>query len=168
MNVPYAAVVYGLGGGWLDPATGEKQLVARLKAIGFETGGSPYNYYDSQPIYDFLSPHPAAFRLIIGDSLGACNAPQFASMFKSIDYIAGFQPRWYGAHIPVPANVKRAHCIYDPDWIDTGGLGAYEWVLAQGNTATKLLVTQHRGAHPDDYGPMQDLIFAEVKQLIGA
>jgi hypothetical protein len=164
----FAAIIYGLGGGWLDPAGGETQLVARFKAIGIETGNSPYNYYDSQPIYDFLSPHVGHFRIIIGDSLGACNAPGYAGMFKSIDYIAGFQPSWYGAHIPVPAVVKRAHCIYDPYWIDTGGLGAYEWEVAPGNKTTKLLVTAHRGAHPDDYGYSQDIVFNEVKALVGA
>jgi hypothetical protein len=33
--------------------------------------------------------------------------------------------------------------------------------------STTLVVTEHRGAHPDDFGPMQDLIFAEVKQKAG-
>lgn len=167
MTKAYAAVIYGLGGGWLDPASGENQLIARLKAIGVDTGGSPFQYYDSQGVYNFLESHQDEITIIVGDSLGACNAPGFAGSLKTVSYIAGFQPSWYGAHVPVPSSVKRAHCIYDPFWLDTGGLGAYEWVLAPGNRTTKLLVTVHRGAHPDDYGITQDMVFDDIKGLIG-
>jgi len=162
------AVVYGLGGAWFDPQAGENYLVSRLKAIGVETGNSPYQYNDSQGVYDLLHAAPD-FRGIIGDSLGACNAPLFAQQFSGrVDYIAGFQPSVYGNHVAVTPNVVRAHCIYDPYFVDTGGLGAYCWELAAGNKTTKLMVTEHRGAHPDDYGYSQDIVFNEVKSLIGA
>lgn len=166
MKKALVAVVFGLGGSWLDPRGGEAYLVARLKATGVETGASPFQYYDTSGIMELLH-RSADFRAIIGDSLGACNAPFFAAQYgKKIDYIAGFQPSVYGQHYPVPANVAVAHCIYDPYWIDTGGLGAARWELAAGNHTTKLLVTEHRGAHPDDYGYSQNLVFAEIKHLI--
>lgn len=69
--------------------------------------------------------------------------------------------------ITLPANIKQAHCIRDPDWIDTEGLGYAQWVVADPKK-TRLLTTEHRGAHPDDTGYAQNLVFAEVKQLIGA
>jgi len=160
------AVVYGLGGKIFDPPSGQAHLLDRLKEIGIEAAF--YEHYDSQGVYDFMK-SPAEFRGIVGDSLGACNAPLFAQQYgKRVDYIAGFQPSLYGVHQPVPSNVVRAHCIYDPYWIDTGGLGAYRWELAPGNHTTKLIVTEHRGAHPDDWGYSQDMVFHEIKSLIGA
>jgi hypothetical protein len=165
------AVIYGLGGGWLDPAGGEVTLLARLKTLGLTLPPAPFNYYDSQPVYDFLK--DADWRGIIGDSFGACFGPQYAGNLApvTVDYLAGFQPSLYSTlgprPITVPANVKTAHCIRDPDWIDTGGLGYATWVAADPQK-TRLIITEHRGAHPDDTGYAQDLVFAEVKQLIGA
>ncbi len=172
MKTACVAVVFGLGGGALDPAGGESRLVARLKALGVDTGASPYQYYDTNGIVGLLrgtALGKAEFKAIVGDSLGACNAPFFAQQYgHTVDYIAGFQPSEYGMHAPVPPNVVRAHCIYDPYWIDTWGLGHAKWELAPGNRTTKLILTEHRGAHPDDWGYSQDLVFAEIKSLIGA
>lgn len=165
------AIIYGLGGGWLDPAAGEITLLARLKALGLAVPPAPLNYYDSQPVYDFLK--DADWRGIIGDSFGACFGPQYAGSLApaTVDYLAGFQPSLYSTlgpgPIAVPANVKTAHCIRDPDWIDTAGLGYATWAAADPKK-TRLIITEHRGAHPDDTGYAQDLVFAEVKQLIGA
>jgi len=169
MAVARIAIVYGLGGAAFDPLSGERHLTARLQEIGVNTGESPYQHYDSQKVYNFLKEGVALFfRGIIGDSLGACNAPLFAQNLYplTVNYIAGFQPSQYGIHCPVPRNVEVAHCIYDPVWMDTFGLGAYCWELAAGNHKTKLLVTQHRGAHPDDWGYSQELVFNEVKGLL--
>jgi hypothetical protein len=166
------AIIFGLGGSWLDPQGGEVYLAQRCKAIGLDVGPSPFTYSDSQGVYDFLK--SADWRAIIGDSFGADYGPQYAGNMApvKIDYMAGFQPSMYAddvrnGTITVPANVVTAHCIRDPDWADTGGLGYAEWV-AENAKATRLLTTEHRGAHPDDTGYAQDLVFAEIKQLIGA
>ncbi len=165
------AIIYGLGGGWLDPAAGENYLLERCKAIGLIVPPQPFAYSDSQGVYDFLK--HADWRGIIGDSFGACFGPQYAGNLApaTVDYLAGFQPSIYSTLGPgpltVPANVKVAHCIRDPDWIDTAGFGYATWVAADPKK-TRLIVTEHRGAHPDDTGYAQDLIFAEVKHLIGA
>lgn len=162
------AIVYGLGGGWLDPAPGENYLLQRCKAAGFTVPATPFQYGDSQGIYDFLK--AADWRAVIGDSFGASYPPQFVGQFGfPIDYMAGFQPSIYagsGETITVAANVKVAHCIRDPDWIDTGGLGYATWVAADPKK-TRLLITEHRGAHPDDTGYAQDLVFDELKRLAG-
>lgn len=167
-----AAIIFGLGGGWLDPKGGEVYLAQRCKAIGIDVGPSPFNYADSQGVYDFLK--VADWRAIIGDSFGADFGPQYAGNLApaKIDFLAGFQPSMYATDIrngtiTVPANVVNAHCIRDSVWTDTGGLGYATWV-AENPKATRLLITDQRGAHPDDTGYAQDLIFAQIKELIGA
>lgn len=165
------ALIYGLGGGWLDPPAGERYLLDRAKAVGFTVPEQPFGYSDSQGVYDFLK--DADWRGIVGDSFGACFGPVYAGNLKPqwVNYLAGFQPSVYSTlgpgPITVPANVITAHCVRDPDWIDTGGLGYAEWV-AENPKVTRLVITEHRGAHPDDTGYAQDLIFAEIKSLVGA
>lgn len=163
------AVVFGLGGGWLDPKGGEVYLLARFKSIGLVVPDAPFGYADSQGIYNFLK--DADWRGSVGDSFGAdYEVNDFGQL--PIDYCAGFQPSMYAddvrnGTITLPTNIRYAHCIRDPDWIDTEGLGYAQWVVADPRK-TRLLTTEHRGAHPDDTGYAQDLVFAEVKQLIGA
>jgi hypothetical protein len=166
------AIIFGLGGSWLDPAGGEIYLAQRCKSIGIDVGASPFDYSDSQGVYNFLK--DADWRGIIGDSFGADFGPQYAGNLAptKVDYCAGFQPSVYATNtlngtIIVPANVVQAHCIRDPDWIDTAGLGFATWKAADPK-ATRLLITEHRGAHPDDTGYAQSLVFAEIKSLIGA
>ena len=165
------AIIFGLGGGWLDPRGGEVYLAERCKSIGLDVGSSPFNYADGQGVYDFLK--DADWRAIVGDSFGADFGPQYAGTLapRKVDFLAGFQPSMYASNIQngtitVPANVVTAHCIRDPIWVDTGGLGFATWVAADPKV-TRLLITEHRGAHPDDTGYAQDLIFGEIKSLIG-
>jgi hypothetical protein len=166
------AVIEGLGFKWLDSSAGEVYLIERLKVIGIDCGPGPFHYTDGQGVYNFLT--SADWRGIVGDSFGADYGPQYAGDLrpKKIDYLAGFQPSMYASDVPngqvtIPANVVTAHCIRDPDWLDTGGLGYATWV-ADDPKATRLLITEHRGAHPDDTGYTQDLVFNEIKQLVGA
>lgn len=161
------AIVYGLGGGWLDPKGGEDYLLQRCKAAGFTVPEMPFDYNDTDGIYNFLV--YADWRGVIGDSAGATYGGQYALNLKSdkLDYLAGFQPSvWMGLgpDIQIPTNVVYAHVVRDPDWIDTAGLGWAKWITTK---PTIFVETDHRGAHPDDFGPMQDLIFAEVKQKAG-
>jgi hypothetical protein len=108
-----------------------------------------------------------------GDSLGAGSAGQYPGDIKGdINFAAGFQPSDYdirtikddqGNHIQIiAANIVRAHCIFDPNWIDTLGLGQTQWATAHG-AKTILSNTKHPGAHPDDWGYSQDMIFNEIQ-----
>lgn len=172
------AVMYGLGGAGVEWwPNGERLLVQRLKTKGVDTGDSPWNWDDRQQVYNFLNGF-TGFRGLIGDSLGAGSAAQYGADQKGqIDYAGGFQPSIYDSRvviqpdgtkvIPVAANVIRAHCVYDPDVADTGGLGAAQYAKTSG-AKTVVFVTQHRGAHPDDWGYSQDLLFNEVTALIAA
>jgi len=167
------AIVYGLGGILFDPPSGERQLTQRLKASGhkIDVGASPYDYTASQAIHEFL--RGADWKGIIGDSFGADYAPGYARslMPEKVDFLAGFQPSLYASDVVVnglvmlPKNVVLAHCIYDPNWLDTGGLGAAQYDVPTGSP-TKLLTTKHRGAHPDDWGTSQNMIFSQVMNLL--
>ena len=163
------AIIFGLFGGWADPITGERLLTSRARTIpNLDLGASPYNWNDSQAIYDFLK--DADWRGFIGDSLGASNPLEYLAVLPKIDFAAGFQPSVYAsdAHngvITVPRCIKLAHCIRDPIWFDTGGLGYARWE-AEDPKKTTLLTTEHRGAHPDDFGYSQDLIFNQLKGLL--
>ena len=161
-------MIEGLGFTWLDSNMGQVYLIERLKAVGFDTGDSPFHYTDSQGVFDFLK--PATWRGSVGDSFGAdYQVNDFGDL--PVDYVAGFQPSMYATDVrngivTLPTNIKYAHCVRDPDWIDTGGLGFAKYVEAD-RKKTTLITTEHRGAHPDDTGVTQDMIFAELKMKAG-
>jgi hypothetical protein len=91
-----------------------------------------------------------------------------------VDFAGGFQPSAWdpigqgpitNREIVVAKNVRVAHCVWDPVFLDTGGLGNAHYVVTPG-AKTKLTLTQHQGAHPDDWGYSQDLMFDHVMRCI--
>src|SRR5277367_3942549 len=123
------AVIFGLGGGWLDPRGGEVYLLQRYKSIGLTVPDQPFAYSDSQGIYNFLK--DADWRGATGDSFGAdYEVNDFGKL--AVDYAAGFQPSMYADDVRngvilLPPNIVYGHCIRDPNWFDTGGLGFAKW-----------------------------------------
>ena len=169
----YAWISYGLGGAAIDPASGEQQLVARLKAIGVHCSNSPYSWNDLQTIVDQILAAPHGIKLIVGgDSLGANEAPAIAKAVqgkRNIDFLFGFQrSQWGVEQCGVPSNVVEALSIYNPIWIETLGLGDDPWTLEAGNDTTKLTNVPMEAAHPDDFGAAQDMVFDRIKAIIGA
>lgn len=160
----------GMGYPVTETPWGMPQLKTRLEAIGAEVLLTSWS--DRQTVYNLMHGFDG-FRAYAGDSLGAGSAAQYPGDVKgAINYIAGFQPSLYDARTihgqqTVAANVTRAHCIYDPRWVDTLGLGTAQYIAAPG-AHTILLITQHHGAHPDDWGYSQDIVFNEIKGLMGA
>lgn len=163
------------GQGWpvTETMAGLPTLQQRLKAK--DVDARTFAHDARQPIHDFLNGY-AGFRGLIGDSLGAGAAAFYAGdQHGAIDFAGGFQPSAWdpigqgpigNRFILVPKNVVVAHCIWDPVFADTGGLGNAHYVLPEGS-ATRLTTTEHRGAHPDDWGYSQDLMFNHVMQCIG-
>ena len=177
MKQAFAFVSYGMGGAALDPAGGEVALVAKIKALGVDVGASPYLYTDTQTIADAILATPAGSVIILGgDSLGANNAPFIATSIRTkrgIDYLFGFQPSLWGLHSTVPKSVVECLCIYNPNWLETFGLGDYPWPLEAGNTRTKpaggrdSIYIPNRDSHPGDNDvAMQDIIVADIKGII--
>ncbi|MGA8078943.1 MAG: hypothetical protein WB868_16335, partial [Xanthobacteraceae bacterium] len=167
-----AFIMFGLGGVAFDPAGGETVFTKRIAAIGVNTLDSPYQETNVDTIVSAILATPTDTKIIVGgDSLGANNTPAVAQALlgrRNVDYIFGFQPSEYGAHNLVPANVLQARCIYNPNPIETAGLGCYEWQLAAGNRTTKLSVVTNSDFHPgDDDVAMQNLILADIERLVG-
>lgn len=164
------------GQGWpvTETISGLPTLQTRLKAEGVDA--RTFAHDARTPIRDFLY-HYAGFVGLIGDSLGAGAAALYAGdqVPQRVDFVGGFQPSAWDPigrgplndhTITVAKNVVVAHCIWDPVFGDTGGLGNAHYVLPDGSM-TKLTLTQHQGAHPDDWGYSQDLMFAHVMVCIG-
>jgi hypothetical protein len=163
-------IFYGLGGAAVEWwPNGEKLLQQKFQLKRVDT--LLLNWDQRQDAYGYLHGF-LGFRGLVGDSFGAGSAAQYAADLEgNVDFVGGFQPSNYDPRavdgkITVPANVERAHCIHDSVWTDTLGLG--QGVYVEANPAkTKLLVTDHRGAHPDDWGYSQDLMFNEIMGQIG-
>jgi len=160
---------YGLGGVAFDPASGERQLVARCKAAGFNPMGSPYQWSNIQTIVNEILLTPKTVKIAVGgDSLGANEAPAIAAALvgkRDIDLLFGFQRSEYGEQVAVPANVIKAVNVYNPVWIETMGLGDDPWTRFPGNTRTLLRTIPLEVAHPDDWGQAQDIVFSYIKAL---
>lgn len=166
---------YGQGGAaieWWN--TGERLFKTRLEALGLEM--VLLNWDQRQEAFNFLKDW-TGFIMECGDSLGAISSiANSGDLRRPIQFAGGFQPSVWDPRVIdingekvaiVPGNVVKAHCIYDPNFVDTGGLGAAKYVIQPGSK-TILSTTVHPGAHPDDWGLSQDMMFADVKATLEA
>ena len=170
---PRIVLMGGQGYPLTETPQGLPALKARLVAHGVEV--LLVSHADRQPVRDWLYGHPG-FRGLIGDSLGAGAAAIYpGDLDGEVDFVGGFQPSAWDPVgkgpltdrvIMVAHNVKVAHCIWNPVWIETGGLGSAHYVIAL-DSKTQLTTTEHHGFHPDDWGYSQDLMFTHVMSLIG-
>jgi hypothetical protein len=158
-----------MGGAALDPSSGERNLVKRLRAINVNTHESPYSWDDIHTIANAAIAVPKGDKIAIGgDSLGSNEAVAIANALKGkrdIDLLFGFQRSDYGVQGTVPSNVIQAVDIYNPYWWQTLGLGNDPWTLEPGNTRTKLLSVPIAAPHPGDFGVAQDIVFNYIKHL---
>ena len=172
MKPARAALMGGMGYPVTETPWGMPSLKSRLEAIGVQV--LLVSWDARQDVHNFLHDFTGV-RIMAGDSLGAGSAGQYpGDLAVKTDYSAGFQPSEYDERTrkdpsngqyfqDISPKIVRAHCIFDPWWIDTGGLGYARW---REQSPTKLLTTEHRGAHPDDWGYSQDLVYAEIQGLI--
>jgi hypothetical protein len=155
-----------------ETAAGMPHMRDRLLALGVEC--RIFTHDARQDGYNYLHAF-VGFRGLAGDSLGAGSAALFAGDLKGpVDFVGGFQPSAWdpigkgplsNRYITVPPNVRYAHCIWDPVFLDTFGLGNCHYVITQG-TKTVLSETRHRGAHPDDWGYAQDVMMSHIQLLL--
>ena len=171
-NAARIALIGGQGWPLTETAAGLPTLQRRLSAQGVEV--QTFAHDARQAIHDWLHGH-SGFRALIGDSLGAGAAALYSGdLDGAVDFAGGFQPSAWdpigqgpitNREIVVAKNVQVAHCIWDPVFLDTGGLGNAHYVVTPG-AKTKLTLTQHSGPHPDDWGYSQDLMFDHVMLCI--
>ena len=167
------ALIGGQGWPLTETPAGLPALSARFKARGVEV--QTYAHDARQAIRDWLHGFKG-FRGEIGDSLGAGSAGLFPGDLEGdVDFAGGFQPSDWDPIaqgpltdrvVVVAKNVRFAHCIWNPAFVETGGLGNAHYVITPGSK-TILTTTEHHGTHPDDWGYSQDLMFNHVMQLIG-
>lgn len=160
---------YGLGGSAIEWwGNGERLLQKRFQQKGCDC--LLINWDQRQEAYNYMHGF-AGYRAYLGDSLGAGSAAQFpADLATPVNFAGGFQPSMDDARaahglISVAKNVITAHAIHDPVWLDTMGLGQAQYIKTPGAT-TVVMNTEHRGAHPDDWGYSQDLLFHQVMSQI--
>lgn len=167
--------MYGMYGPVTDP--GEREFTLKVAELGVDVGQSPYRDYEVDQIVADINAAPAdATILVWGSSLGANNCPVVASYIsrdipqsyikRVIHGMWGFQASLYGAQVPIPSNVLFAHEVYNPLWIETMGLGAYEWVRASGNTTTNLYLSKRYDLHPGETEQAQAMFLAEIQRVI--
>lgn len=169
---PRIALIGGQGWPLTETAAGLPALTQRLQAQGVEV--QTFAHDARQQIRDWMHGFHD-FRALIGDSLGAGASALYAGdLVGEIDFVGGFQPSAWDPigqgpindrTIVVAKNVVVAHCIWNPNFAETGGLGNAHYVIAPG-AKTKLTITEHHGAHPDDWGYSQDLMFNHVMLCI--
>lgn len=160
---------FGMYGQW-GPVTdsGEREFTAKVAELGVDIKGSPYRDYDVNAIVAEISSLPAdATILVWGSSLGANNSPVVgAYTHRRIHGMWGFQASLYGSQVAITPNVLFAHEVYNPLWIETMGLGAYEWVVAKGNTVTNLYVSKRYDLHPGETEQSQAMFLGEMQRVI--
>ena len=170
------ALIGGQGYPITETQAGLPALKTRLNAAGVDTGAGPFPHTARQQIRDWLHGYKG-FRGLIGDSLGAGASGIYAGdLDETVNFVGGFQPSAFdpvgqgpvmARTIAVAANVIEAHCIWNPWWVETGGLGNARYTISS-KSKTRLTTTEHHGAHPDDWGWSQDLMFNHVMQAIKA
>lgn len=160
---------YGLGGSAIEWwANGERLLQKRFQDKGCDC--LLLNWDQRQEAYNYMHGF-GGFRGYLGDSLGAGSAAQYpGDLSTPVHFSGGFQPSMDDARatkgiITVAKNVIQAHAIHDPVWLETMGLGQAQYEKAA-DAKIVVMNTIHRGAHPDDWGYSQDLLFNQTMSLI--
>jgi hypothetical protein len=169
------ADLYGLGG--LVTSPGMLTLAGKIKALGanFIVLG-PYDQDAWLQAAGDLNKRPASDLLgAIGYSLGANNVVEIAAeLGRTIDYIAGIQPSYWGQGvdwsgvIALPPNIGTALNIYNPNFAATFGLGFARYGAPAGFAGSLQLVT-NSDLHPDvdnDAG-VHGLILAGLQRVAG-
>ncbi len=168
MKKARVALMGGMGFPVTETPWGLPALKTKLESLGAET--ILVNWSHRQEVYNFMHGYDG-LRIYVGDSLGAGSAAQYpGDVDGPVAFAGGFQPsvydaRCHGGYIEVARHVDVAHCIYDPTWIETMGLGNAQYKVHP-MSKTKLIITQHHGAHPDDWGTSQMIMFHHIQEIM--
>jgi hypothetical protein len=167
----------GMWGGITDP--GAREFTNKVKLLDperIDIGNSPYpDYQIPQIAADFSAAPTDAIRMGGGSSLGCNNIAMIGLYVPHLTFhgIWGFQASDYGARAKegttydgIPSNVLFAHEVYNPIWLQTGGLGAYEWVRSPNNHKTNLYVSKRYDFHPGETEQVQAMFLAEIARVI--
>ena len=151
-----------------DPINFDR-FVARVKAEGVNVMHSPYQWSDDAQIVNEIEAAPKDAKIVVcGASLGDNEVLQIANMLaakRNIDLACGFQRSVFGVQFKIPANIVKAMEIHCPN-IFVDPFGDDPWILADGNTTTKLRNVPIIAAHPGDFGQGADILIAAIRQVV--
>jgi hypothetical protein len=163
----------------IDVDPGAREFVNKVKLLApdrIDVGESPYRDFEIPRVGDDFTKAPTnAIRLGGGTSLGCNNIAASGQYAPSviIHGIWGFQASEDGlkaqlgtTYEGIAKNVLFAHEVYNPIWLQTVGLGHYEWVRAPGNFKTGLRTDKRYDFHPGETEEIQAMFLAEIARVI--
>jgi len=116
-------LMYGLGGGSTSP--GIDLLASEIKKLGPDVVVlGPYDQANWQQCAHDLSRYTVEKLVCIGYSMGANNTTFVANSLSHLDLLIAIQPTMWEQAETIPSKVKKAIEIYNPNVVETAGLGA--------------------------------------------
>lgn len=153
-----------LGGESLDNG-GMDQIAAKVANIPGVTKVTMYQYYATGAAAGAISADPPSVKeAVIGFSCGANASPVVAAGTRHrVDVVAVIQVSEWCGGTPLTANVARAQETYNPNCLDTGGLGCGRLVPGAGFDPANLTFIERPDCHTcSDHDPdaQQDIVQA--------
>lgn len=152
-------MLYGLGGE--STSLGIATLATELKAIPGVTVRGPYDESQWEAAAHDAKTWTVEKIVLIGYSMGANNITFMAQQLKHVDLLIAIQPTLYEEAAAVGSNVHRAIEFYNPNVLETGGLGSRK---LEGNIIYVTNSDSHSFADNDPV--VLKRIVQEVKNLI--
>lgn len=159
MSKVIVEMLYGLGGASTSP--GITQLAAQLRAIPGVAVRGPYDESAWQEAVADTKTWTVEKIVLIGYSMGANNVTYMAQQLKHVDLLCAIQPTLYEEAVPITSVVKKAIEFYNPNVLETGGLGSRK---LQGNV--EYVVNSDTHPYADDDPSVHTRIISEVRKLL--
>jgi len=165
----HVAVMLPLGNESLDNG-GMDHIAALTAAIPGVTRVQIYDYYQTQAAADAISADPAGVKeIVIGFSCGANASPVVAAgTSHRVNLVAVIQVSEWCGGVDLTGNVLRAQETYNPNCLDTGGLGCGRLVPGPSFNPSNLTFIERPDCHIcSDHDPdaVNDIVSA-VKTVV--
>ena len=153
----------GLGGYALGPGVDEiGQLAMKIPGV---TRVVVAEYTQGQNIADLANADPPTVRVVVGGySCGANGAPgTAAAIARSVDMLPVIQASLWCGNYPITRNVLKAQETYNPQCVQTAGLGCMLLTTGPGFNPSNFTVIDRPDCHPcadTDPDAQNDMVLA--------
>jgi pimeloyl-ACP methyl ester carboxylesterase len=156
------ALLYGLGGSATSP--GIVQLYDEIKKIPDVAVLIPYDQSNWQVAAHDISKYTVEKLVVIGYSMGANATTMIADALKprAVSLLVAIQPTMYEGADTIGPNVVRAVEIYNPNVLETGGLGSRRLT----GTHVQYVVNSDSHAYADEDPAVHKLVLDEIHKLL--